>query len=273
MKVVYNDKIINDSEFNLGLTDRGFQFGDGFFETFFMSQNSVPYFTQHYNRVISAFNTYNFNTKELPSQEAFIDKILSLCSSNKFQSSRIKMVFWRSEGGLYHTTNSKFNYLIISKKLDPYTNIKKTSFVLNEGINSPTPFSQFKPLSCFKYIYAGSSLKNYDDLIIKSTTDLISETLYSNIFWLKDNEFYTPDLKTGCINGIMRSIVINYLKEKGKVIHIGEYDEKILLNADEVFTTNSLKIDPIASILKTKFKVSDLSFKLHKELIGKHFQD
>ncbi len=77
---------------------------------------------------------------------------------------------------------------------------------------------------------------NYHDMIICNQNDIICETTIANIFWIKDNKLYTPDISCGLLNGTIRQLICNnfivdFVKD-GKVSD--------LLSADMVFLTNAL---------------------------------
>ena len=95
----------------------------------------------------------------------------------------------------------------------------------------------------------------YEDLIILDQKENISELLYSNIFWIKKEVFYTPSLLTGCVKGVMRSYLIDRMQEKGI-----EYNEisaslDILRKVDHVFATNAAGIISITGIDGIEYEI------------------
>lgn len=272
MKVVYNGEVLNDSEITFNLNDRGFLFGDGFFETFFCSKHNIPYFKEHYERILAAFKVFNFDLGSLPSLNDLQETICKTVSFNKLPNARIKIIFWRKEGGLYNTTNTSFNYLINITNLEINTTKNKSATFQKKGTNTSSNFSKFKPLSGFKYIHAGLELNssNHEEIILLSDSEKISEALYSNIFWCKDHVFYTPSLKTGCIDGIMRKIIIEYFKSKNIKTNLCESTMSELLNADFVFTCNSLNIQSVIQIDDNYFQENPLIENLRSELLTKY---
>ena len=272
MKVVYNGTVLNDTEVNINLLDRGFLYGDGFFETFFCAKNKIPHFLLHYNRIQNALKVFNFNQKTLPTDTEFYDYIIKLATLNNLNNTRVKIIFWRTEGGLYNTANTSYNYLITTVNLEALKSNSKTACFQKKGTNTLSDFSPFKPLSGFKYIHAGLELNKskFEEIIILSESNKVSEALYSNIFWGKENTIYTPSLKTGCIAGIMRNLVINYLTSLNVLVIETEVPKEAVLSADFVFTTNSLGIQSIAQIENKVFTENPLIKKMISELLTKY---
>jgi branched-chain amino acid aminotransferase len=74
---------------------------------------------------------------------------------------------------------------------------------------------------------------------------------------IRDNEFYTPALHQGCINGVMRRYLIDALKELNYVVHQEEIVEDDLVSADELFLTNAVKgIMPVNTFKGKQFNNS-----------------
>jgi len=103
--------------------------------------------------------------------------------------------------------------------------------------------------------------KGFDDLILMDREGHVSECISSNVFWVKDNTYYTPSLRSGCIGGVMRNYIIDQLKESGVKLKKVMAKKHDLLNADAVFSTNVTGISVIRSIDNVTFSpVLELPF-------------
>jgi branched-chain amino acid aminotransferase len=83
--------------------------------------------------------------------------------------------------------------------------------------------------------------KKWNDALVLNSQGNIIESSISNIFWIKDKTVYTPPISEGCIAGIRRANWISTLKEKGIPIIEMPLSKEMLLEADEVFLTNSIR--------------------------------
>ena len=79
-----------------------------------------------------------------------------------------------------------------------------------------------------------------NDAIILNQNKNIADTNIANLFLIKDNTIFTPALTEGPIAGVMRGWLIKELKNEGYDIREEMISEEMLMNADEVFLTNSI---------------------------------
>ena len=104
--------------------------------------------------------------------------------------------------------------------------------------------------------------RSLDEIIICDYRGYISETLSANIFWKKDNNYYTPTIDTGCIEGIMRNWLIENLRSRRFTISEVQVKSTELLTADAVFTVNALGLKHILSIEKHHFSIDTIAAEL-----------
>ncbi|MEO7583639.1 MAG: aminotransferase class IV, partial [Ferruginibacter sp.] len=82
--------------------------------------------------------------------------------------------------------------------------------------------------------------EKWNDAIVLNTDGRICETTIANIFIIKSQVVFTPQLSEGCVAGVMRKVVIKHLlKENWQIIETA-ISTTDLFNADEVFLTNSI---------------------------------
>ncbi len=77
----------------------------------------------------------------------------------------------------------------------------------------------------------------------------LAEGIVSNVFFVKNGVCYTPAVDTGILPGITRGFVLELAQLAGVVVEEGYYSWEDLLEADEVFITNSIQeIVPIHTL-------------------------
>ena len=85
---------------------------------------------------------------------------------------------------------------------------------------------------------------NFDNAILFNNSGNITEVANANIFFVKNDNIYTPPLIEGCVDGTMRKWVCNEMEVCEKAILKNE-----ILNADEVFCVGTaVVITPVGSI-------------------------
>ena len=91
----------------------------------------------------------------------------------------------------------------------------------------------------------------------------------SNVFAIKENMIFTPELSLCGVTGVMRKTVIQIAKKLGLPVYEKTFTKSELEQADELFLTNSLfGIWPVSVMAKTRFtKVGDITKQLQDELV------
>lgn len=84
----------------------------------------------------------------------------------------------------------------------------------------------------------------FDEVIFTNVYNHLAEGSVSNLFFVSEDRIFTPAIGCGILNGIIRNWVVDNFS-----VEEGEYTLKQLMNADEVFLTNSLMgIMPVRQI-------------------------
>lgn len=95
--------------------------------------------------------------------------------------------------------------------------------------------------------------EDYDEALFLNEKSYITEGTYTNLFYIKENTVYTPELKCGLLKGTMRTQVIEVLEQNGVTLIEGAFPLKELQAADAVFVTNALMgVMPVHEIRDTK---------------------
>jgi branched-chain amino acid aminotransferase/4-amino-4-deoxychorismate lyase len=195
-------------------------------------------------------------------------KSMSLIKSKLFEPrAKVKLYVIREEGGKFLPHNSGCKVIIESEHFDGYQFkiLSKVDFVENAR-NHYSPISSFKNLSSLNYVVAGLEIKKRQlhDGIIKDVKGNISECLVSNLFWIKNNQLYTPSIKSGGINGISRQKITSNFQVQEVLA-----PEDELRNVDAIFTTNVASMHLIENIKGASFSTNHPILREIKELLFK----
>ena len=244
----FNGENIRSDEFNLNFDNRAFKYGDGLFETLRIANKIPLFYKDHITRLFYGMKLLNLNFNSETLKHKLEKSITLLLNANKhFAGARIRITVYREGKGLYTPENNDFSYIIES------TELESSEFILNtKGIKIGlfkdvklrySEFSRFKTLNSIPYILAGiyKTEKKFDDCLLLNSLNNIVEAISSNLFLVKDNALITPSLNEGGIDGITKNIIINIaLANKFIIIEDAELHETDILNADEIFLTNSI---------------------------------
>jgi branched-chain amino acid aminotransferase/4-amino-4-deoxychorismate lyase len=269
MKVIFNGNIVEESTIQFGINNRGLNYGDGLFETIIGTDLQINYLEDHLTRLLSGLEELKIRIPPFFYFNDVNEELFKLRKENNIKGlTRIKILVWRKTGGLFTPTNDNADFLITAIPTE-LNQAPKQKVVFYEDIKiTPSPISRFKKLSSLTYVMAGIFKKeaHADDVILLDTNGNIAECLVSNIFWVKDNQLYTPALQTGCVEGIMRKQILNFFEDLNIKVEEGEYKREDLLNADFVFTSNVTGIIPVKSIEDKNYTADFSMFERIKKL-------
>lgn len=258
MNIVYNHSILPLNDCTLTLQDRGFLYGDGVFETLRFQSNTLYYWDAHWDRMDSACSALDLLHPFINKKANLYDLIIELIQSNSLTEARIKIIVRRQSGGFYSPEASAADLFVLCSEWKKPVERKQNVFFIRDYKNHFHKLSAYKTLSSMRYIIAGLELKKYegDEAILVDIDGNISECLYSNIFWIKNNTLYTPGAETGCIEGIRRKQIIDYCIDNHISLRIGSFRLQELLSADTVFTANVNGFSFLESIENRTFQTS-----------------
>ena len=265
---------IQTSDTLISNSNRAFLYGDGVFETLKIVNNKILFLEDHYFRLMASLRIVRMQIPANFTMEFMESQVLNLVNNLKIQdSARVRMTFFRNEGGFYLPKTREVSYIIQASSLEnknytfnknPYeVELYKDFFVSNQLLS--TLKTNNKMIHVTGSIFADEN--GYQNCILLNNEKNVVEALNGNLFMLMDNKLITPPISEGCLNGILRKQVLALAKklEKIEVLEsiISPFD---LQKADELFVTNVISgIQPITKYRKKEFK-SDLSFELFTKL-------
>jgi branched-chain amino acid aminotransferase len=269
-KVFLNDKLIDIGNASISVTDSGFLYGAGLFETM-RSHNGVVFaLKDHLDRLFASANVLSINN---PYDREFItEAITELLVANKLTDARLRMTL--TNGPMTESEEQhKSTLLITATKLRSYPPEyykKGVMVVLCPFKQNPIdPASGRKTTSYFSRMIALNLAhqKRAAEAIWFTLDNRLAEGCISNVFLVKNSELFTPPINTPVLPGVARKTVCRLATENS--IKLTEKDLTIddLLGADEVFLTNVImQVMPIKKIEKHTVGdglVGPVSKKLH----------
>ena len=276
-KINHNGKLISKSDFSISLANRGLRYGDSFFETIKCHLGKPLYWEDHYFRISSSLLITKMNPPNHFSIESFKQFIEELLQKNNlcFQSSRVKITFFRNSSGYYLPDENNTSYIIESESLvsDLYQINKKGLNITfyRDNFISKGPLSNIK--SSNRLINVVSSMyareNGCDDVLLINNNNHIVESSKGNIFIVNhSNNIITPPLEDGCINGVVRSVL---LREKRYHILEKSITFSDIMNAKEVFISNVITGLCWVAKLGSKSYIKNISIELLSLLNQKCF--
>ncbi len=259
----FNGEILSNSEKALSLDNRGFNYGDGLFESLRVVHNKIMFWEDHYFRLMASMRIMRMEIPKEFSPEFLENKILEVIAANNQEKepARIKINVFRKAGGLYTPKTRDIGYCIRSSSLEnafyqlPQEKCTVELFkdhYVNAGLLS-TLKSTNKAINVLAGIYASEN--KYENLLLLNHNKMVVEAINGNLFLVRDNHIKTPPLTDGCLNGIFRKKLIESLKKSEEYEFIEESISPFeLQKADELLITNSIQgIIPISKYRKKEY--------------------
>jgi len=240
-KVFLNDKLVDSDKACISITDSGFLYGAGVFETMRSCAGVVFSINDHLDRLF--FSASALSIEHGYDKKFIIEAIYQVLAANKLKSARLRLTL--TAGAMAQSDEQRrATLLITAAKLQPYPAdyYKKGVLVVlcpfRQNTAEPTyghKTTSFLPRMLGLRV---AHQKGAAEAIWFTVDNRLAEGCVSNIFLVKDSVLYTPPITTPVLAGIARKNICKIAVENS--IELIEKDLYIndLLEADEVFITN-----------------------------------
>ena len=114
--------------------------------------------------------------------------------------------------------------------------------------------SNNKSINILASIFASEN--ELDNCILLNNNKMVCEFINGNLFYVKGDKIYTPNLQSGCLNGVLRKNLINIIKSTKlslEEVNVSPFD---LVAAEELFMTNVIQgITPVNNYRRKNFDI------------------
>ncbi|MDV4152666.1 aminotransferase class IV [Clostridium sp. AL.422] len=210
--------IFNENKLEL---DNGYFFGRGVFETILI-KNKPVFLKEHIERLNKGIKALELG------EEILIDDILRIIDKYEIKYCVLKIAV-SEKNIVLEIRENKY-------KAEDYLNGFSLK-ISKINRNSKSKLTYIKSLNYLENILEREeALKNgYDEVLFLNEYGFVAEGSISNIFVVKEDKIFTPNVECGLLPGVVRRFIIDEFQVVEKEITLEE-----LYNADEVFITNSL---------------------------------
>jgi len=225
----------------LPLPNRGLAFGDGFFETLVWAEGCLRYAGHHVARMHQAAAALHLDLPEALATPAALSTTLArLTTANELPAARLRLQLWRAGGGRYTPPTPAAEWLATAEPFTPDTTSVERADFARENYALPSPLSFCKGPQAWLYVRAAHERqqRGLDEIILCTVAGEVAEAGAAAVFWLQDNELFTPALASGCVAGVRRAHLLSVAAQHGVACHEGLFPASALLRADAVFTAN-----------------------------------
>jgi len=252
------------------INNRAFLYGDAVFETLIIFNDKILFWEDHYFRLMSSMRIIRLDIPDKYTPEFFKENIIKIHNNiSQTGNSRIRINIYRSSGGKYKPEKNTPSFIISCESINYNTyklnkghyevDLYKDYYLDNQLISSIK--SNNKIINVVASIYASEN--GFDNCILLNKDKLVSEFINSNLFIIKDEKIYTPTLKSGCLNGVLRKNLFKILSSSSFELCEQDLSTFDITQSDEIFGTNIAQ--GIFSV--TKFRKKDYDCSKTKKII------
>ncbi|MGV8906935.1 MAG: aminotransferase class IV [Acetobacterium sp.] len=243
-------------------------YGYGVFETINVHDNQVIFFAEHMERLKSSSVLIGLKCEFNDAQ--ILADCHKMIEKNNLSCGALRIT---------HSKGNKKNHLIITARENHYgEKIFQRGVSLNISDYKRNEKSLLVSVKSNNYlenllILNKSINKGFNESIFFNSKEFLAEGCISNIFFVKNKKVYTPAKDNGLLPGIVRNKVIELLKAEKIPFEEGYYNKALLLDADEIFITNSLmEIMPVNRVGHQSFFIENEGLTNHlKTLYKQHY--
>lgn len=243
MYIYLNGKVVSKEEAVLSPYDHGFMYGVGAFETF-RTYDGFPFLIdEHLDRLHEAL--HELNIRLAIDSDKVIQMVQTLLSRNEMSDAYFRLNVSGGAGdiGLQTETYEEPTVILYTKPLVQTDAVSEKELIMLKTVRN-TPEGE-KRLKSHHYLNSILGKRELSDVnqegVFLTKEGYISEGTVSNLFWVKQNQMFTPGTSTGILEGITRKWVMNVSEPLNIPLKTGNYKIEELVEADEVFLTNSIQ--------------------------------
>lgn len=235
-----NHELVSDKEAVISIMDHGYLYGLGLFETFRTYAGQPFLLESHLERLQQGCEQmgmlWDCNEATIRQQ---IDVLLQ---TNKLDDGyfRLNVSAGPQPIGLPEESYTDVTQALFIKPV-PQAPLSKKLWTVQTKRNTPEGSYRLKSHHYLNNVLAKRETPVGYEGIMLTKEGYVAEGVVSNVFFVHDQQLYTPALSLGILNGITRQWVIKVAKRLHIKVEEGAYDLNFAQEADEVFITNSIQ--------------------------------
>jgi branched-chain amino acid aminotransferase len=243
----FNGELLPADSILLTVANRAFRYGDGLFESMRLTKGKLKFAELHAERLQKGMKALKIDGYSQADSCFLREKVEEVARRNKIKHGRLRLTVFRDAEGFYTPTQNKMAYCLEIQPVDePRYFLNERGLIMDTYTELPKPLnwlSNIKTCNSLIYVMAGiyKQQNKLDDVFLINQNRYLCEANSSNIFVWYQNHLYTPALSEGCVEGVMRRVVIQLALDNNLPVTEAQINPEILNQADEVFLTNATK--------------------------------
>lgn len=268
MKVIFNGKIINESNAKVSITDKGYFFDFAVYSSIKVIQGKNFFPTYHVDRLFESARLIDL--KHEFKKDEVVAWLYKLVEINKIKDALLRIILIGDPDN--NKTAKLFIFSVGGLTFYPDRFYRQGVKVITYRGERRIPNSKTKDLLINFLAYREAKKQNALEALLIDKQGNIREGTRSNFFAIKNQTIITPP-PDKVLEGITKKIVLRVAKKHFRIIH-DDIPLKSVKDYDEFFiTSTSMNVMPIRQIdniiFETNFEKTRLVQKLFKEFYTK----
>jgi len=253
--VYLNGSLVPRSRARISVSDHGFLYGYGLFETMRAYNGQIFLLDRHIKRLTNSAEVIGMGEKVvgLDLEKACTDTL----KANKLNDARVRLTVTNGELNALPWTDPGGKPTVVVTA-QPYTPLseEKYSEGFKVGIASvrrcrQSVVSTMKSINYLLNVMARMDVakRGLDEALLLNDDGYIAEGGGSNVFFVRSSRLVTPSLNSGIIPGVTREVVMELAEGLGIGLTEGTVGMAIIKQCDEAFMTNALiEVMPMTAV-------------------------
>ena len=251
MLVFLNGQFVPEQQALISVSDRGFLYGDGLFETLRVCGGRPFRLVQHLERMARGADFLKIKSPFTPEElQNFAGQLIG---QNKMPEAVLRVTLTRGPGERGYTPKSDGRPTVVMTlhAAPPFGNAIRWSLATSSfRVLATDPLTEFKTMNKLTHVMARieAAEKGADEALLISTNGEVAETAGGNLFWVSHDRVCTVPTGHGVLPGITRAVVLEICQTLGLQTAQRVIKPEVLKDSEGIFITQSaLGIVPVAT--------------------------
>lgn len=242
--VYLNGSILSARDARVAVTDRGFRFGDGLFETVRVESGAPVFWQRHMARLRGGMMALGIEADISVLQPAAVD----LLAASRLSDGLLRIAVSRGGGSRGYLPTHEEPPTLVIEALPPRPAPEQLTLWLSDWKRPPADVlpAQWKLAQGLNSTLARreAEAQGCGEALMLDIRGMLCEASAANLFFFREGRWHTPALGHGALAGVVRAV----LRASAEVVE-GEYPLEELRSASEVALTNAAwGVVPVASL-------------------------
>lgn len=234
---------------HIALDDRGFTLGHGLFETVLWADDRLEHWDDHVERMARGCRAVRLPAPDTEALRRAALTALDVAGSPVRGAVRLT---WSAGSGARGLDPPADPHPVLTAAAAPSPAAKGGVNLATAKVrrNDRSPASRLKSLSYLDNVLARAEARDAgaEEALMLNTAGELACAAAANVFWVRHDEVFTPDLGCGVLDGIMRRQVIAACHHLGLPVHEVFANPERIMGAPMFITNSLIGVRPVRSL-------------------------